>query len=108
MSITENQTSQDDAPGVATMPSVRVLEEQAMPPPLDDDPGVATIRAALADGTAGSFKKSFNTCLIIWVASRSRMPRRYIWIPLTLMTAPAVLAAHYYWHVFSDLVHLLH
>ena len=114
MSVAEKQTPEDDAAGAVAMPSVGVLEEQATPP--DDDPGVAAIRAALAEGTAGSFKKSLNTCLIIWTVGRSRMPRavgrspvprRRIWIPLTLI-APVIPAAVHYWPAFSDLVHHLH
>lgn len=73
----------------------------------DDDPSVATVRAALANGTADSFKKSLNTCLIIWTVGRSRMPRRRIWIQLTWI-APLVVVARYEWHALSGLVHLLH
>jgi hypothetical protein len=105
VSVTKDQTPQADAPSVAAIRPVSVTEDQTTPQ--DDDPSVAAIRAALAGGTAGSFKKSLNTCLIIWTLGRSRVPRRRIWIPFTLI-APVVLATHYYWHAFSGLVHLLH
>lgn len=73
----------------------------------DDDPGVATVRAALADGAAGSLKRSVNTCLIIWAASRYQKPRRRIrtwarWMALL------VLVAHAYMHQLSGLASLLH
>jgi hypothetical protein len=106
VSVTENQTTpHDDAPDAVGGRTENAAEDHPMLQ--DTDPNVATVRAALADGTANSFKKSLNTCLIIWTVGRSRLPRRRIWIQVTWI-APLVLVTHPYWHVLSGLVHRLH
>jgi hypothetical protein len=69
VSVTENQTTpHDDAPDAVGGRTENAAEDHPMLQ--DTDPNVATVRAALADGTANSFKKSLNTCLIIWTVGR--------------------------------------
>jgi hypothetical protein len=104
MSVTNEQPPQGDAAAVAPIRPVRATGVHVTSQ--GDDPSVATIREALAGGTARSFKKSLNTCLIIWAVGRSRTPRRRVWPWLTLIP-PLALAVHY-WHALSNLVHLLH
>lgn len=106
MSVTKDQTTpHDDAPNAAGKWAESATNDHTTLQ--DDDASVATVRAALAGGTAGSFKKSLNTCLIIWTVGRSQMPRRRIWIHLTWITPIAALVAHY-WHAIFSLVHVLH
>ena len=126
MSITKHQIPQDSAPTAASMLPASATKDQTAPHDgaptalvmrptsvaedhmtlQGDDPSVATVRAALENDTAGSFKKSLNTCLIIWTVGWSRRPRRRIWISLTWMVPLAVVV--HYWHAFFDLVHHLH
>lgn len=104
MSVTQEQSPHSDSLSVASIRPVTATSNEE--PPVDD-PGVVTIRTALKDGTSGSFKKSFNTCMIIWVTERARLPRRRVLVPWTLAGSLALIAVNH-WHVWSALEHFLH
>jgi hypothetical protein len=135
MSVTKDQAPQGNFPSVAPVRPASATAAQVMPSdgcasvpvmrstnarkaqtkPYGDDPAVAIVRETLADGTAGSVKRSVLACLIIWTAGRSLRPRGLATAQLRrrirtlfIVVASVVLVPNHYWHAFSGLVRLLH
>ena len=81
-----------------------------------DDAALEAVRRAVRGNTNQSFKKTFNSCLLIWIAGRqsdarrngSTGSRRKIVSLVTAAGAAVAATVHYWGSLASFIGHVLH
>jgi len=73
-----------------------------------DDAAREALRLAIQEDTNRSFKRTFNSCLLIWAAKpASAGDGRHRLV--TVATVSAAVAIAHYWHMIATFVgHLVH